>query len=187
MQMSLSKYFRVSLLPLMMSVVACAETVPQNHIQTPQTKTLTVYLTGYSWWDNTPPGSSAIARPVLHNKADGSGTYNDPITLAVGHSIERGKQTLDYPAGTRFYFPKIRKYAIVEDVCGDGPQPQNGPCHSGKNGAPWVDIWVGGKSSKSASNACMYKITGMQTAYINPPSNFPVIPGPLTETGCPVF
>ena len=43
----------------------------------------TAYLTGYSYWDNTPPGSSAIARPVVHRRAGGSGTYNDPVTIAA--------------------------------------------------------------------------------------------------------
>ena len=101
------------------------------------------FLTGYSYWDNTPPGSAAIARPVIHKLAGGTGTYADPITLAVGHRIDRGRQTLDYPAGTRFYFPRIQKYAIVEDVCGDGPTPQNGPCFVGHKGYPWLDIYVG--------------------------------------------
>ncbi len=149
---------------------------------------LSLYLTGYSYWDNTPRGSTAIAKPVIHRGAGGKGTYRDPITLAVGHVINGRRQTLDFPAGTRFYFPRIRKYAIVEDVCGDGHNPQNGPCHSGHRGLPWVDIYVGGRrGGQSASNSCMNRITGVQTAIVNPQKGLPVEKGALTETGCRVF
>ncbi len=149
---------------------------------------MTVYLTGYSYWDNTPPGSAAIAKPVIHRRAGGRGTYNNPITLAVGHSLNGRRQTLDFPAGTRFYFPQLRKYAIVEDVCGDGPRPQNGPCHTGRNGLPWVDIYVDGKrAGNRVANSCMNRITGFHKVVLNPGRNLPVTPGPLAESGCPMF
>jgi hypothetical protein len=53
------------------------------------------YTTGYGFPDNTPAGS-AISNPVIHQSASGTGTYQDPITVGVGHSITRGKDTLDY-------------------------------------------------------------------------------------------
>ena len=144
-----------------------------------------VYLTGYSFWDNTPPGSAAIARPVIRQRAGGSGTYSDPITIAVGHSFATGRQELDFPAGTRFYFPALRRYAIVEDVCGDGPSPQNGPCHVGYNGMPWLDIYVDGSGAgPHAANACMRQITGIHEVIVAPPKGSPVVAGPLTESGC---
>jgi hypothetical protein len=153
-----------------------------------QGKSFTAYLTGYSYWDNTPPGSATIARPIIHDKAGGTGTYDDPITLAVGHSKTTFTHTLDYPAGTRFYFSKIRKYAIVEDLCGDGPRPQEGACHIGKSGKPWLDIYVdGSESDKEESEHCMYRITGMQRVIIDPDPNRAVHPGPLTESGCRIF
>lgn len=146
------------------------------------------YLTGYTYWDNTPPGSAEIARPVLRSKAGGTGTWQSPITIAVGHRIENGRQTLDFPAGTRFYLPRLQKYAIVEDVCGDGPTPQNGPCHSGYKGRPWLDIWIGGKNmSASETDACARRITAMQTIILDPPSNLPVHKGEIASNGCKVF
>jgi len=158
-----------------------------GRVQTGPEQGFEVYLTGYSWFDNTPRGSAAIARPVLHNQAGGSGTYQDPITLAVGH-VKGIRHRMDYPAGTRFYFPNIRKYAIVEDLCGDGNRPQDGPCHSGKNGRPWLDIYVdGSRAGERASDACMYRITGMQTAIMHPKNSYPVAVGPLTEAGCQTF
>ncbi|MEH6834770.1 MULTISPECIES: hypothetical protein [Falsihalocynthiibacter] len=147
-----------------------------------QEKSFNAYLTGYSYWDNTPPGSAAIARPVIHKRAGGTGSYNDPITIAVGHSIVGGKQTLDFPSGTRFYIGSIQKYAIVEDVCGDGPTPQGGPCHTGRNGLPWLDIYVGGRrAGPEIADECMRRITAVHTFIINPRSGYPVIAGELSN------
>lgn len=146
------------------------------------------FLTGYSYWDNTPRGSTAIARPVLHRGAGGTGTYADPVTLAVGHVKRGGRSIMDFPAGTRFYFPRLRKYAIVEDLCGDGNAPQNGPCHSGYKGYVWLDIYVDGRrAGNAAANQCMRRLTGIQRAIINPKRNYPVEKGAITETGCRVF
>jgi hypothetical protein len=106
----------------------------------------------------------------------------------VGHSIVNGHQTLDYPEGTRFYLPRLNKYAIVEDVCGDGPTPQGGPCHTGHKGHPWLDIWIGGKDvSPQESDACARRITAVQTAIINPPRDLPVQEGEIAMGGCKVF
>lgn len=158
--------------------------IPASY-QTSPGQSFSVYLTGYSFWDNTPPGSAAIARPVIRNTAGGTGTYRDPITLAVGHSFATGRQVLDFPAGTRFYFPALKRYAIVEDVCGDGPKPQYGPCHVGYNGMPWVDIYVDGRRAGHAqANLCMRRITGVHQVIVSPPSGYPVVQGALAESGC---
>lgn len=162
--------------------------VQRAAIAAPREKRFTAYVTGYSWWDNTPRGSTAIARPVIHRKAGGIGTYDDPVTLAVGHKIEGSRQTLAYPEGTRFYIAGLRKYAIVEDVCGDGHRPQNGPCWSGKEGRPWLDIWVdGSKHPRSVSDQCMRRLTRFHQIIQNPAPDYPVVAGPMTESGCPVF
>lgn len=147
-----------------------------------------VYLTGYSYWDNTPRGSARIARPVIHRSAGGTGTYSDPVTLAVGH-VKRGQRSvMDYPAGTRFYISRLRKYAIVEDLCGDGPRPQDGPCHSGHRGHDWIDIYVGGKGmAENHVNQCMYRITGVQDVILNPRPGYPVASGEIASSGCAVF
>jgi hypothetical protein len=146
------------------------------------------YITGYSYWDNTPPGSMDISNGIVHNKAGGTGTYSDPITIAVGHTISGGRDTLDYPAGTKFYFPFVQKYVIVEDTCGDGNTPQNGPCHTGYQGYPWLDLYVGGDTaSKSASNDCMDDLTEIHTIIKNPGPTYPVVTGALSESGCELF
>lgn len=156
--------------------------------------TLKAYTTAYSYWDNTPPGSADISNPVLHNKAGGVGTFADPVTLAVGHSIISKKDVLDFPQGTKFYFPDIRKYAIVEDTCGDGKTPQNGPCHrldTPGNKAPagaqvWLDIWADGKAATRAqSDKCLSKVTdgngAVHTAIKDPVNDYLVEPKPISE------
>ncbi|MDT7589177.1 MAG: hypothetical protein QOE32_6727, partial [Pseudonocardiales bacterium] len=56
--------------------VGCSKAAPEPTPpaqQQPQagSKQLTIWLTGYSWQDNTPPGSSVVGEPVLHKQADG--------------------------------------------------------------------------------------------------------------------
>lgn len=142
------------------------------------------YTTGYGYPDNTPAGN-AISNPIIHSGAGGTGTYADPITLAVGHSITNKNDTLDYPAGTRFYIPNLRKYFIVEDTCGDGNTPQNGPCHTGFDGHIWLDLWVGGTvSTKSATLACEDTITDLHEVIENPVSTYAVVTGPVFSGTC---
>jgi len=150
-----------------------------------QPEAITAYITGYSYWDNTPVGSAQIALPVLHASAGGQGTFADPITLAVGHSITGGRSTPDVPAGTRFYIERLRKYAIVEDVCGDGDTPQNGPCHTGYEGHPWFDVYVGGeKVTAQTAAACARSITDVQAVIVNPAPNLPVDAGEVADSSC---
>ncbi|WCI08850.1 hypothetical protein PJ267_02090 [Arthrobacter sp. OVS8] len=140
------------------------------------------FITAYTWYDNTPPGSPDISHPVLHKKAGGSGTYADPVTIAVGHSLETGKDVLDFPAGTRIYLPDVRRYFIVEDTCGDGPAPEEGPCHAGADehgdASTWLDIWIGGKGeSESFAESCTEQVTGVHAAVFDPADNYVVASG----------
>lgn len=151
------------------------------------------YTTGYGYPDNTPKNSAAIALPVLHTTAGGTGTFADPITIAVGHVISGGKDTPDFPAGTKFYIPNVRAYFIVEDLCGDGNTPQNGPCHNltAKNdSAPagaklWLDMWVGGVGQTSKGTiACEEQLTDLHTVIENPAPNYAVVAGQLYTGTC---
>ncbi len=178
-----------TLLALAAGIAALAACNPAQ----PQRVITSAYTTGYTWFDNTPPGSGEISNPVLHAKAGGSGTYADPITAAVGHSMATGKDVLDYPAGTRFYLPHVRRYFIVEDTCGDGRAPQNVACHN-LAGAPrgattWIDLYVGGGRGdhSDAADACAEKITDtdkpLHEVIVNPTANYPVVAGPLFRAG----
>lgn len=150
--------------------------------------TFGAYVTGYSDGDNTPPGSADISNPVVHQKAGGTGTYQDPVTVAVGHVIRKRTDIPDYAPGTIFYLSFLRKYAVVEDTCGDGDQPQNEPCHIGYHGHPWLDLYVGGgATSKSDLMRCMNAITGIRTIVQNPAPNYPVKAGGVALSGCQLF
>ncbi|MET4096757.1 hypothetical protein [Arthrobacter sp. UYCu712] len=140
------------------------------------------YTTAYTWFDNTPVGSLDISHPMVHKTAGGAGTYEDPVTIAVGHSLETGSDVLDFPAGTRIYLPDVRRYFVVEDTCGDGPTPEEGPCHSGAdehgNASIWLDMWIGGEGeSASFAKECTQDVTGVRTAVFNPADNYEVAPG----------
>ena len=146
----------------------------------------TAFTTGYTWFDNSPPGTN-ICCGVVHNAAGGTGTYGDPITLAAGLV---SANVLDYPRGTLFYMPDVRRYFMVEDSCGS----VGTGCHvvSGHAGATtWVDRWVGGTASDSqkAVQDCADFLTDdggttpLHTIVENPPPGLAVVPGPLFQNG----
>lgn len=154
----------------------------------PQQQARQAYVTTYSWQDNTPAGSPEINHPVLHSSAGGAGTWADPLTLAVGHSLTTGVDQLDYPAGTRVYVPAPDGaqgvYAVVEDTCGDGTSPQDGPCHDLAQAPPgvstWVDLWVGGEGQpKHVVDACMSRWSTARQIVVDPRPDLPVLSGPI--------
>src|SRR5882724_11175262 len=128
---------------------------------------LRIYLTGYSFHDNTPPLSAIISAPVLHRTAGGQGTYRDPITVAVPGTAT----TMRWKPGTRFYLPSVRRYVIVEDS-GASPAPPGVDTH--------LDMWIGGRGgTRDATEDCMSKLTGTVPAVLNPPPGLPVMTGPI--------
>lgn len=104
----------------------------------------TAFLTGYSLEDNSPPGTRSTSSG---RSAGGTGTYADPITLAVGYA---GGD--EFPRGTVFYVPLVRAYFVVEDRCGACSEPTGTADYA-------IDLWVG----SDADDSCMYAITGPHT------------------------
>ncbi|MEQ4209208.1 hypothetical protein ABN028_30380 [Actinopolymorpha sp. B17G11] len=135
----------------------------------------TAYVTGYSVHDNSPPGSARIAYPnERHEVAAGVGSYDDPITVAVGWHRKEGTQ---WPVRSRFYLPYLRKYAVVEDQCGD--RAQDGPCYQldeAPDGATtWIDVWAGGEGrARAATERCLTRITGIHLVIHRPAKGYPV-------------
>src|SRR5882757_3656566 len=140
-----------------------AAAVPRGRVA----RQLRIFLTGYSFHDNTPPMSAIVSHPILHRAAGGTGTYRDPITVAVPGS----GSTMKWKPGTRFYLPSVKRYVIVEDS-GASPAPRGVDTH--------LDMWIGGQGgTRSATDQCMSRLTGNVSAVLNPRPGLPVMAGPV--------
>jgi hypothetical protein len=138
---------------------------------------LIIRRTGYADQDNDPPGTSDIAYPksrkfpTVHTETGGTGTYDDPITIAG--------DIREVPAGTRIYDVRMRLYGVLEDYCQASVDEHDGP-----RLLPILDYFVGGKGA-TADRVDAYErsITedGVEVI-LNPPRGLPVIVGPLYET-----
>ena len=124
-------------------------------------------ITFYSYQDNNPPGKG-IKYPKVHEEAGGRGTYKDPITVSVEESF--------LEPGTRLYVNDLKKYLIVEDLCGDWPCGT----HDTKN---YIDVWMNSEedSDADAIDACQRKWTRRtkdgdepKQVVIDPPEDLPV-------------
>ena len=171
-----------------MGLVAAGNSVASTSAS-PAPVSYMAYTTGYGRWDNTPPGSTDISYPVIHQTAGGTGTYANPITVAVGHVITNGVDTPDFAPGTIWYVPNLRRYFIVEDSCGDGATPQNEPCHdlssAPKGTQVWLDLWAdGSQMTHAGSNACEGAITGLHAVIENPAPDYAVVSGPIAGSTC---
>lgn len=127
----------------------------------------TVKITFYGAWDNDPPGSTNIAYPVIHDKAGGTGTYEDPLTFAspAGDGA--------YEIGTKIYVPFVQKYFIKEDQCA-----VSWTAPEGCGDVTMVDLYVGNPSDQEAATDCENSLTpGGDTAIVvNPPAGLTVSP-----------
>ena len=126
----------------------------------------TIKLTGYSFQDNNPPGSATVSCPQIrshHGKAGGTGTYDDPLTVA-SDGKNGGAGQFGVKCGSRFYVVNLQRYVVVEDT---GNTADKQGIH--------LDTWVADDPTKT----CMDKITGPSKAIPNPPPGLPVIAGPI--------
>jgi len=135
---------------------------------------ITAYVTGYGWSDNSPPGAGTYIDDIS-GTAGGTGTYSNPITIAVGYV----GSAADFAPGTMFYIPNLRRYFAAEDTCE--------ACHSDVPAGATVhlDVWVGGQgASASAVNSCEDAITANHLIIENPTSNYSVVPGSIFNGTC---
>ena len=132
-----------------------------------QENTLTsLAMTFYSWPDNDPPGN-AISYPIIHKVAGGTGTYDDPITVAVVTKDKGG----NWSPGTLMYVPSLKKYLIVEDECASCVPDQ-------------IDVWMNSDANfPSEVLECQKTWTPKEPVEveINPPADHEVITTPLFD------
>jgi hypothetical protein len=136
-----------------------------------QTVSRKVEVTFYAAADNDPPGSADIAYPnSRHAIAGGTGTADDPLSLATDPREIR--------PGVLVYYPPVRKYYVMEDDCA--------PCIDEWNvdRNPHVDLWMS-DSNEPAVQDCEAAFTpdDPDTIVINPPTNLPVDTQPLFVGG----
>jgi hypothetical protein len=132
-----------------------------------------VFMTNYGWPDNSPPGA-AISGGGPHSIAtEGTGTYNDPITVASDNSFNMGGATL--AKGTIVYNPLTQKYYVVEDGCvecnadyncqyddSEDAGPLNPPPGCKKNTYFHLDFWMGPNMSSAWSAGGANLVTASQ-------------------------
>ncbi len=129
-----------------------------------------VEVTFYSAADNDPPGSSEIAHPnTRHSVAGGSGTYQDPLTLATDPREIR--------PGVLVYYPRLQKYFVMEDDCATCIQQWTA------TRTPHVDLWMPAPMG-SAVDSCEAALTpdNRDTIEVNPPPGLPIDPRPLYDS-----
>jgi 3D (Asp-Asp-Asp) domain-containing protein len=117
-------------------------------------------------WQGHSRHTNAQGDPV----AGGVGSYDDPITVAASY----GNSTL--PPGALVYIPGLKKYFLVEDICGN--------CT-----AAWIDLWMESNAGSDASavTQCENNWTGDDTqpreVWLNPPSGLQVDTTPFFNVG----
>lgn len=117
-------------------------------------------------WLGQPRHTDAQGRPV----AGGVGTYADPVTVAAAENNPA------YPPGKLVYFPGLRKYFLVEDICGN--------CTS-----DWLDLWMesNANSNDTAVLNCEDSWTGdptvLKEVWRDPASDLAVDTAPFFNTG----
>jgi ABC transporter substrate binding protein len=139
---------------------------------------------------HTPDLIFTVGAPMA--KALKKETSSIPIVLAASDPVAEGlADSLARPAGNitgastipgleiwgrrlqlfREVVPTISKVGVLDAV---------GPCHSGYEGHPWLDAWVGGQGlSKSGTLNCEDDITDLHTVIENPTSTYAVTAGPI--------
>jgi hypothetical protein len=128
-------------------------------------------VTFYAAVDNDPPGSTDIAYPSdRHRTAGGSGTFDDPVTMAT--------DVREIPVGGIVYSPKLQRYFVMEDDCA--------PCIEewGATKRAHVAFWIGGGTDARVT-ACEDSLTSGRPVMLqyDPPPGLPVDTRPLYANG----
>jgi hypothetical protein len=128
------------------------------------------HVTFYGAKDNCPPGGD-IAYPHVHQKAGGTGTWNDPVTFAGAEKAVK--------PGSKIYIPFLKKYAIMEDQCEECEDEWPGKWH--------IDVWMGPDQVSHGPEliACENALTkGSTTIWIDAPQGLEVDSTPLFDGKC---
>lgn len=136
--------------------------------------TINSKLTFYGYPDNDPPSTEIAYTCNGRTAAGGTGTYDDPVSVAVAPSAIK-------PC-TMLYIPYLQKYAIADDLCGQCVKDY-------ANGEYHVDIWTGNASNGGQKQIdCEDNLTpgSKQQVILNPQKGYNVNSNSLfsTSSGC---
>ncbi|PSS18798.1 hypothetical protein M430DRAFT_50789 [Amorphotheca resinae ATCC 22711] len=133
-----------------------------------------VKVTFYGYPDNSPPGAGTAYNCGNRNYiAGGTGTYDDPLTMATS--------TGEFNKCEIIYVPYLQKYVRYEDECQE--------CDSDWQSGTWhIDIWTGSSTSDggSAQVRCEDSLTpdGTQTVVRQPSQHLSVNSQALYDGSC---
>lgn len=147
--------------------------IPGPPVTAPPTN-INVYFNGHSWYDD----HVALSNPIVHRTPGGTGTFADPITVAVGYTYVDGRTILDFDPGMRLYVPAFRRYLIVEDAC---------ECHGRQptGTAAMLDVWIGGRDgTRNGADDCLSLIADTWVVIKDPPPSYRVISGDIYGPPC---
>ncbi|KAJ5462107.1 uncharacterized protein N7458_003659 [Penicillium daleae] len=152
------KYSITVLLSVALASLSTACSTPGNFI-----------ITFYGYPDNSPPGPDTAHNCGGRNyKAGGSGTYNNPVTIATAPGELNVCEIV--------YLPLLTKYGRYEDDCAQCTTDY-------KNGQHHIDIWTGSSTTNGGQKQinCEDDLTpgGRYSIVRNPPTNYTVNAAPL--------
>ncbi|PVH74780.1 hypothetical protein DL98DRAFT_551979 [Cadophora sp. DSE1049] len=132
-----------------------------------------VEITFYSFPDNDPPSAqTAYNCGGRNNVAGGSGTYDDPLTMATAQG--------EFSKCEIAYVPYLQKYVRYEDYC----QQCTDDYGSGKR---HIDIWTGSSTVNGGNEQVDFenKLTPSGSIVIvrSPANNYAVDTAPLYHKG----
>ncbi|KAI9662234.1 MAG: hypothetical protein M1821_008400 [Bathelium mastoideum] len=129
-----------------------------------------VKLTFFGWPDNTPPSANAAYNCGRGYVSGGSGTHDDPVTIATAEGELKICDVV--------YIPYLKKYGVFNGKCQQ--------CMTDwQQGQKHFDIWTG--SSQEGGNQdqieCERQLTpgDLQTVIRYPPKDLDVNPGPTYD------
>ncbi|KAL9093869.1 MAG: hypothetical protein Q9165_003792 [Trypethelium subeluteriae] len=130
-----------------------------------------VQFTFFGWPDNSPPGAGkAYTCPGRGPSSGGTGTHDDPVTIATAIGELNKCDTI--------YIPYLKKYGIFEGYCQQCIDDWNGHKYH-------IDIWTGSsqEGGDQDQTGCEWKFTPAtaQTIVRNPPPGLEVNTGSLYD------
>jgi len=160
-----------------------APVIPLDHRGTK----MTARITNYSGDDTNPPSDlidwpANAGYPTVHNKVGGSGTFADPITVAINSKngpngdVPHGPFTI----GEKFYLPVLHLYFVAEDSCNIDIAYNICTDHGSDkddNTQLHMDLFNGNSENRSGLLACELSYGGETDVIANAGDGYPMPDG----------